>query len=933
MIRSGQIFPLFRWVVLAGIVLSVPIALSGCSSASQSPEEYIQKAKDLNAQGQHNAALIELRNVLQQQPNHPQANWLIAETYLAMGNPFMAETALRKASEGGVSDQVLKLSLAKSLYLQGRADEALKVAEPGVEDSLDLRLKLMAIQGESLMAMNRLEAACTRFEEMRQLKSDSSSAALGLSRCAAARQDFALSRKLTEDAISFDPKNPEAWVQLGHTERGQDRLLEAEIAYGKALELAPSNINALLGRAMARLKLRKFDDAQKDLKVARAAAPSNPTPTHLLGVEAFFRGNHQEAKTHFQTVLKAIPGHLTSLYWQGITDIYLGNMEQAVKALSQYTAQRPGDAVARIILASALARQGNRISAEESLKALRSLGVENPSLLGMTGQTYLAIGKSVEAQRYLRMALDNNPKDVSLKLLLAESYRQQRQYDAYLKELAEAVALNPQSMPLRGQFAQALIAQGKPDRARAEIAEMRRLAPKSTEPLTLQAALQLRAEDWVGARKSFETMLRLEPDSATAHLNLSRLDLREGKFDAARNRFLALLQRDAGNITALTGLAALAYARNDLKAQREWLEKALKVNPNAIEPLMHLAQNLLATGNTQQALSLARQAHAAEPNNPATLQLLGDVQLAGGEPGNARSSFAQWAELQPNSAAAFFKLALANDAAGLARDAKQAMLKAISLSPRDMTARLTLARWEARGGNFAEAHKLAAAIKQDFPKQSAGYLLAGEIFLAEKKLAEARKQFEQGITVQPTAILLMRMANLQLAQGAGQSAAQRLQQWVNRHPEDQVVRMELAGMYARLNKLDLAIAEYETLLKRNPDHVALLNDLAWLLQKQGAMPRARTLAEQALKLAPNNPAIQDTLGWILVQQGQTKRGLDLLAQAAQSAPRSSGIQYRYAAALVRTGDKSGARRVLEKLLAENAPFSERQEAEALLRTL
>ncbi len=933
MTRFKQLIPSFKISMLAGAALSISLAMAGCNSPAQTPEEHIQQAKDLNAKGKYKEALIELRNVLQKEPNHPQANWLIAETFLDMGNPFMAETALKKAGEGGVSAQVLKLPLAKALYFQGKAEEAFKAAEPGQDDSLDLRLKLMAIQGESLMAMGKLDQACARYDAIRQLKSDSAPAALGLSRCAAARQNFDLSRKLVDEALRFDPKDPEAWLQLGHIERGQARLAQAETAYGKALEYTPSNVDALLGRAMARLKLKKFDSAREDINVALAAAPSSPLPTHLLGVEAHLRGQHGDAKLYFQKVLKLLPGYLPSLYWQGVADMYLGNIEQAVKALSLYTSRQPEDHLAKVILAAAQARQGNKISAEESLKALRSLGVEDPTLSGMTGQTYLTLGKAGEAQRYLRMALDKNPKDLGLKLSLAESYRQQRQYDLYLKELGEAVVLSPQAIPLRGQFVQALISQGKPDKARAEIAEMRRLAPKSTEPLFLQASMQLQAEDWVGARKSFEQMLTLEPDSASALLNLTRLDLREGKIEAARKRFLALHKHNEKDMTALLGLASLAYSQNDLKTQREWLEKAVKANPKAMAPLLQLAQNLLATGNQQQALSLANQAHSAEPNNPATLQLLGDVQYASGAYVNARSNYAKLAELQPNSAAAHFKLALAHDKAGFAKEARQAMARAIELAPRDMTPRLTLARWQADGNNYVEAHRLAAAIKQDFPKQSAGFLLDGEIYLAEKKLRDALKQFDQGLAIQPTAVLQMRAASIQLAQGEAQAAEKRLLQWLKMHPEDQVVRGELAGMYARLNKPDLAIAEYETLLKKTPDQVAIINDLAWLLQRRGDTQRAVSMAEKAYKLAPEIPAVLDTLGWILVQQGQTKRGLELLTKATQAAPKLPGIRYHYAAALARSGDKTSARKELEKMLVDRTPFSERQEAETLLKGL
>ena len=72
---------------------------------------------------------------------------------------------------------------------------------------------------------------------------------------------------------------------------------------------------------------------------------------------------------------------------------------------------------------------------------------------------------------------------------------------------------------------------------------------------------------------------------------------------------------------------------------------------------------------------------------------------------------------------------------------------------------------------------------------------------------------------------------------------------------------------------------------------------------------------------------------MLVQQGQSKRGLELLTKAVQAAPKLPSIRYHYAAVLARTGNKTGARKELEKLLGEKVSFSERQDAEALLKGL
>lgn len=918
---------------IAGAALCILFALAGCSAQKQQPEEYIQAAKDLRAQGKFKEAQIQLRNVLQQQPNHPQANWLLAETYLDLNNPYLAETALKKAREAGVSAQVLKYQLAQSLLAQGKAEEALKTAESGTEDTPDQRLKLLSIQGEALITMGKLEDGCARFTSMRQLKTDSILALLGLARCAAARQDFALSRSLTQDALRIDPRNTDALIQQGHTERGQAHFTEADTAYSKALQSAPHNIDALLGRAMARLRLRKFDAAHEDIKLALAAAPSDPLPTHLLGVEAHLRQQHKEAKIHFQRVLKVMPGYLPSLYWQAVTDLYLGNTEQSLKALSQYVNSRPGDVMAKVLLAAAEARSGNKISAEESLKALKGLGFDDPATLGLAGQTYLSLGKAVEAQRYLRMALEKFPKDTRLKLALAESYRGQRRFDAYAKEMAEIVALEAKSMPLRGKLIEAYLLQGNKAKARAEIAEMRRLFPSSTQPWLLLASMQLQADDLSGARNSFEQMLKLDANSVEANMNLARLDLRAGKVNDALNRFLALHKRDEKNMSAMMGIAGIAYALNDLKTQREWLEKAIKADPKALAPVVHLVQNLLASGNKQHALVVAKQAYGMGQNNPSVIELLGDTQLSNGDYANAQNSFSRAAELKPNSETIQFKLGQALEKAGSGKEARMAMQRAISLNPKYLAARLALAHSHVKGGHFREAHESAAAIKLDYPKQSAGYLLDGEVYLAEKKLSEARKQFELGMGIQPTPILLLRTAYLLEALGERNAAIARLQQWLKTHPADHLIQTELAGFNVRMGNLATANSIYESLLRQSPNQPTVLNDLAWLQQKSGNLKRALTLAEQAYQLLPDNPAIQDTLGWILIQQGQNGRGIELLAKAARQSPDSPSILYHHAVGLARTGDKAKARGELKKALQGAGQFTERREAEALLNSL
>nr|WP_267873895.1 tetratricopeptide repeat protein [Massilia eurypsychrophila] len=77
----------------------------------------------------------------------------------------------------------------------------------------------------------------------------------------------------------------------------------------------------------------------------------------------------------------------------------------------------------------------------------------------------------------------------------------------------------------------------------------------------------------------------------------------------------------------------------------------------------------------------------------------------------------------------------------------------------------------------------------------------------------------------------------------------------------------------------------------------------------------------------------DTLGWICVENGDLARALPLLQKASALAPDASEIRYHFGLVLARSGDKRGARRELERLLASTVDPSRRAEAKALLATL
>jgi Flp pilus assembly protein TadD len=125
---------------------------------------------------------------------------------------------------------------------------------------------------------------------------------------------------------------------------------------------------------------------------------------------------------------------------------------------------------------------------------------------------------------------------------------------------------------------------------------------------------------------------------------------------------------------------------------------------------------------------------------------------------------------------------------------------------------------------------------------------------------------------------------------------------------------------------------FEQLASERPSDPIVLNNLAWLYARAND-PKARPTAEKAYQLAPNAPQVADTLGWIMTTQGDSANAMKYLDMALNSLPNDPDVQYHYALALSRNNKPADARVILQKVLASNADFESKTEAQQLLTRL
>lgn len=382
----------------------------------------------------------------------------------------------------------------------------------------------------------------------------------------------------------------------------------------------------------------------------------------------------------------------------------------------------------------------------------------------------------------------------------------------------------------------------------------------------------------------------------------------------------------------MRALAELALLQNHPEEATTWYEKASNVNPNAVGPAINLGRHYLRTNQAQKALNLARKFQTANPTNPELVEMLGQAQIATKDVPGALDTFSKLVNLIPKSAAPHLHLAgvhmmLQNNTAA-ADDLK----RAVDLQPDLIPARLAQAELAMRTGRPDDALAAARQIQKINDKSPVGYATEGDILMAQKKPAQALPAYDKAFAIAKAPEILMKSLQAMAQSGKGKEALARATQWLKDHPDDALISMYVAENNLAAKDYKAAIARLEDIAKRVPNNPAVLNNLAYAYQ-QVKDPRALPTAEQAYKLADNNPGVIDTLGWLLVEQGNTSRGVPLLQKASSLAPKSSEVRYHLAVGLSKSGDKAGARKELDKLLADDKSFAQADEARALLKNL
>lgn len=234
-----------------------------------------------------------------------------------------------------------------------------------------------------------------------------------------------------------------------------------------------------------------------------------------------------------------------------------------------------------------------------------------------------------QADKWLKIKMNQNPKDVQARALWLVSLAKQCKLDPAQAQLDKYLKANPKNPDLH--YAQGIVYFKRTTssnmvyradkdnlykKATGEFKKAMELNPKDARYYNAAGVISLNQGNVKEAKDYFQKAVSIDKTYSTAIDNLGTIDYLEGKFDDAGKKYQQALVYNTGNATAMYHLAQLASAKGDYATAAMHLNNSIYINPEAYAAYNLLGEVYQKQGNEAAAINAFKKALMIKPEFP-----------------------------------------------------------------------------------------------------------------------------------------------------------------------------------------------------------------------------------------------------------------------------------------------------------------------------
>ena len=774
----------------------IAVALSACGD--NSPDRFVASAQSYMAQGDPAAATIQLRNALRQSPEDGALRLLLGSALLENRDPVAAERELRKALQYAQPQHAVLPLLARAMLEQSEAVRLIDEFGGSTLAIAESEAAFKSTLGQAQLQIRRLPDAAASFGAATAAVPGYLPARIGLARLAALQGKTEQAAQIAERLVAEHPGSAEVHMLLADVRALREDRAGSIAALEQAVRVDNRYLPARYALLTTLIDEQQFDAAAAQLDQARKLARSDLRIHYFNAAIALGQGDLTKAREESRRILKHYPEHVPSLILAAAVELQMKFPLAAESLARRAMLFAPQHAGARRMLVRIYLVSNQPARALEALQPLLvpADSEDDPTLLMLAGETYLANGEIRNASSYFTAASESSAQEAIARTRLGQIALATGDVQVGLKLLEAVIAAGGAPTHADHALIAGYLRADQPERAQQAAQRLVNREPSVALSYQLLGSVYLAKNDSAAARAQFIKALEVVPGYLPAATALGALDIATNKPAEARQRFDAIIAREPGNEQAWLGLAdVMAKTGADVPEITTTVRRAVRANPESVSARLALIAHHLRAREPALALDAAQEARAALPNDNRVLYALGQAQGAAGQANQAIETFNRWAAHEPRGRVPIMLLA------------------ENALRQNDLQSAVSLYRTvvEQEPENFIALNNLAWAAGQIGDAKAIGYA-------------------QRAVKIAPAnAAALDTLGALLLARGDATQAIDPLRKAVALAPLRPDIRFNYAKALIRAGRKDAARSELKA-LQAIPDDFAGKSEIAAMLE-------------------------------------------------------------------------------------------------------
>jgi tetratricopeptide (TPR) repeat protein len=619
------------------------------------------------------------------------------------------------------------------------------------------------------------------------------------------------------------------------------------------------------------------------LLVSCSSNPEKEKAEFLASGEKYAKaGKYHEAVIQFRNVIQIDPRSANAHYQLALAYLKLKSVQQAYQELVSAVELDPKNTDAQLRLA----------------------------------ELFLGGHKYNEAQKTLEMVIATDPGNAWAHTLLGEKHAAVQDWPLAIREFETAMARDQAQIENYANLAFVYSSTGRAAEAEAVLRKAAVAQPKSLETMIMLARFYYAQHRLPEAEAAIRAASEANPEAKAPRLLLAKIYIDAGRTAEAEQVCKELKYRVTDDPDGYGALAWLYETTGQKEKALAELQALAAGRPTDAAIKGHLTDALIELNRIQEAARINQEVLAARPYDARALASKGRLLIAQEKFGEAKTALEQAMASDSQSATVHYLLGVAESSLGDADSARRRFARALELSPKMADAAIALADLDANNGDWDDALRLSNQGLQTKPDSALAYTVEAKVSMAKGNRVKAEAQLRSALDRDPVFLpAIAALLDLQVGQGRGKEATERISALATQHLGDTKLRMLLALAYVKQGDLtkaeaivkevlgidrnmqdayamlgqirrargawDEAIAWYKRAIEANPKKVENYMALSGLYEKQDAWEDAKRVAEQAHSLDPTSPFIANNLAYLYLEHAGDAHTALLLAQQAK----------------------------------------------------